>query len=176
MGGIWLQVLFGLKARREQVNVAVRVFIWFRSMTSIIVLRKLLLVCQLNSGSGTGSTQSREHNWGATWKNKLRLRSRNLRIRPYGSVTLTMWHPLSAEISINFANKQRSLGRNSSLADSDHGVFFSLLAASLTQTESRYVCCSAFLKLPNWLAINSNSNLVLKFSKNLNNTLRALSC
>jgi hypothetical protein len=37
-----------------------------------------------SNGSGTGSTQSRESNRRAAWKNKQRLWSRNARIRPYG--------------------------------------------------------------------------------------------
>jgi hypothetical protein len=38
---------------------------------------------------------------------------------------LTTWHPLSAIVGNHFADKQRSLGGFSSLADSDYGVFFS---------------------------------------------------
>jgi hypothetical protein len=61
--------------------------------------------------------------------------------REYGRRDTSTWHPLSARVGNHFADKRRSLGRYSSLADSDHGVLF-LCFNNISGLASRVVLSS----------------------------------
>jgi hypothetical protein len=90
---------------------------WTETDTEVRVLFPALPDFLRSSGSGTGFTQPREYNSGATWREKSSgsgLENRNYGRR--GSAVLTTTHPISAKVDTNFADRRRSL------ADSGHAV------------------------------------------------------
>jgi hypothetical protein len=76
-----------------------------------------------SSRSGTGSTQPREDNWGATWKKQQRLRSRKPRLTTGGNRCADHATPSIRKSWHVFANKWRSLGWHSSLANKSPEFF-----------------------------------------------------
>jgi hypothetical protein len=78
-----------------------------------------------SSGPGTGSTQPRKYNWGATWKKSSGSCLKNWE---YGRREPSLWPRGTLyphKIGNHFTDKRRSLDQYSSLTDSDRGVSFS---------------------------------------------------
>ena len=110
-----------------------------------------------SSGSGTGSTQPREVNWGATWiKRSSCSRSRKQRFNGHGDPL--HWPrdtPLSTKVGTNFADRRRPLCRYSFFADYSHGVYFMVAPTCFVITlpsSGRFP--SAFWEMLNWVAVD----------------------
>jgi hypothetical protein len=78
-----------------------------------------------NSGSGTGSTQPCEYNWGATWQKSSGSCLEN-RENTAGGIRHADHVAPSIRTSWQSLHRQAAVARYSSLTDSDHGVFFFL--------------------------------------------------
>jgi hypothetical protein len=85
-----------------------------------------------SSGSGTGSTQYREDNCGATGKKNYRLRTRKQRLMGAGTRCADHETPVyTQKLAQNFSDHRRLLGRYSSLADLESRNVFMAVATGV---------------------------------------------
>jgi hypothetical protein len=83
------------------------------------------------------STQTREYNWGATWKEKVAAPVYKANIMAVGDPVRWLRDTiLSVKVGTNFTDKLRSLGRYSSLVDLGLGVLLGWSGTESTITEA----------------------------------------